>query len=101
MKTAIELIQEELAKKINSGNNPAIEDDCESGELAEAAMVYCRFHSFMACDTPFSGAVELTNDDHMWPRRLGAFAPSENSLENLATAGAFIIAEIERIQRLA
>lgn len=89
-KTAIAMIQEERQRQVAKGYNAAHDDEHEDGELAAAAASFAAVESKHARSRvrqlwPF--------DDH--------YSDMENStIRNLAKAGALIVAEMERVQRV-
>jgi len=98
MKTAIELIAEERQRQIEVEGWTQEHDDDEhnDGDLAYAGAAYAladlyRRTTSKGCDpTP-----------HCWPFERGWFKPTPNDrIRELVKAGALIVAEIERLQRL-
>ena len=87
MKTGIELIAEEREKQIAKYNHTAYSDQCyQNKELLEAAAAYIG-----AAYSRGTEGVEL------WPWHPDSFKP-EDYISNLKKAGAFIAAELDRVQ---
>lgn len=85
MKTGIELIAEEREKQIfKHGYTPQHDCGYHNNELLEAALTYLK--AAMGC--------ESTSD---WPFDLKYFH-NDGDVENLKKVGAFIAAELDRLQ---
>lgn len=69
------------------------DDEYIHGELAEAAASY----ALATGSFPVTGAIDIRED--IWPWPSGTFKP-RSPRENLVRAGALILAEIERLDRL-
>ena len=107
MKTGIELIAEERKRQIEKEGWTEEYDDVthKDGQLGDAAACYA-----MTLMSRFSGHFEdvetvnhevTTTFDRVWPWENNWFKPTpENRIHELVKAGALIVAEIERLQRL-
>lgn len=98
MKTAIELITEERQRQIEDEGWTPDHDDNEhnDGDLAYAGAAY-------ALADLYRRAVSKGYDPtpHCWPFKRGCFKPTpDDRIRELVKAGALIVAEIERLQRL-
>lgn len=93
MKTAIELISAERERQIEEERYVSKNDDIWSrGELAGAAACYAMNGTTLAGDTLLK---------KVWPWSDACFKPTpDNRIKELVKAGALIVAEIERLQRL-
>lgn len=93
MKTAIELISAERERQIEEEGYVSKNDDIWSrGELAGAAACYAMNGTTLAGDTLLK---------KVWPWSDACFKPTpDNRIKELVKAGALIVAEIERLQRL-
>lgn len=94
--TAIELIAAERNRQISvEGFTPDHDDQHVDNQLANAAACY-------ALDAHLSQkeiwGTELV--DLMWPWAEEWWKPEESRIRNLVKAGALLVAEIERLQRL-
>jgi len=102
MKSGIEIVLDEcIRQKEVKGYTPEHDDTHVNGELAEAAAAYAvpNGHHFRHKD--ISWKVDEISRFDIWPFEESAFKPTpENRKKELAKAGAFIVAEIERLQRL-
>jgi hypothetical protein len=85
--TGIEIIQNEREKQVQKGWTPEHDDLHTRGELAYAAVSYAVWGQ--------SGFVPT-----FWPWQKEEWKPEIDPIDTLAKAGALIVAEIERIQRL-
>lgn len=96
MKSAIELIQDERRRQIEvEGWTHEHDDNQGAGELAMAAMCY----AMLPCWRP----TEMAPMGWPWsnPEPMDGFKPTpDDRIRELVKAGALIIAEIERLQRL-
>jgi hypothetical protein len=92
MKTGLELITEERVKQIAKYNHTAFNDQCyKNKELLRAALAYLK--------TAIGSEETLTESWPMedWPWDISYFK-DEGYIENLKKAGAFIAAELDRVQ---
>ncbi|MFO1458254.1 MAG: hypothetical protein U1G08_02525 [Verrucomicrobiota bacterium] len=104
MKDPIELIKDERLKQFVKGFDQTHDDGHTLGELAEAAGCYlCVASSQVRGGTADEWPVEVFDGlgDSMlqWPFEDAAYHPAEFAIQNLAKAGALIVAEMERLQR--
>jgi hypothetical protein len=91
--TGIELIAAERMRQIEKEGWTAEHDDqWKNGELAEAAATYA-IHPQHA-DAYINWRKLLWPWDHEW------YKPNKNRIRELEKAGALIVAEIDRLQRL-
>ncbi len=98
-KTAIELIQEECERVRENEKFSEVHDDSHTeGELSRAAASYSLYTGLHIWKAPIVRGVIL--DDCAWPFENDWFKPSDDPIRNLVKAGQFIVAEIERLQRL-
>lgn len=94
-KTAIELIAEERQRQItDKGWTPEHDDAHVHGELSSAAMCYAGAEIFQVNGENISGR---TPNGWPWDEK---WNPSYDPIRNLVKAGALIVAEIERLQRV-
>lgn len=92
MKTALELIQDERAQQIEEECFDDRHDDLhDNDELAFAAATYAI--------TEFARRKLQGDGLDLWPWSISWFKPSDR-MRDLAKAGALILAEMERLQRL-
>lgn len=98
MKTAIELIADERQRQIEvEGWNHDHDDAYKNEELSQAAACYVT----PAKDRLFSHAMAPNKPVHLWPWPPEWWKPTpDDRIRELVKAGALIIAEIERLQRL-
>ena len=99
MKTGIELIAEERKRQIEVEGYVSKNDDIywSHGELADAASCYAMDKSLRTCTM----AVGDTIFKSIWPWSDACFKPTpDNRIKELVKAGALIVAEIDRLQRL-
>lgn len=96
MKTAIELIAQERERQIEKeGFTFKHDDNWDDDELANAAACYAlnyKFSDKQIWDRPLV--------DLIWPFAPDEFKPEVCRIRNLVKAGALIVAEIERLQRI-
>lgn len=89
-KSAIELIEEERKRQIEKGYDSKHDEKHFMGELADAASCYAM--------TPDTRPTELSPFPWPW---MGGWNPTpDNRIKELTKAGALIVAEIERLQKL-
>jgi len=86
MKTGVTLIAIERRRQIEKGYTPELDDSHEDGVLSRAAICYIEA-SFWRC-----------KKISRWPWSKSYWKPKDK-LSNLVRAGAFIAAEIDRLQR--
>lgn len=99
MKTAIELIVAERKRQIEKeGWTKEHDDDHMGGELANAAAYYAMTDDLISfIDDEWGFGMHL----HVWPFDLKWLKRTpDDRIRELTKAGALIVAEIERIQRL-
>jgi len=102
MKNALELIAAERARQISvKGWTPSHDDNHKLGEMAGAAAIYalaaCGFDNPHVID---GKRPNVTHKVRVWPWADAWWKPSDDPIRNLEKAGALIVAEIERLQRL-
>jgi hypothetical protein len=91
MQTGAELIAEERARQIiDKGYTPEHDEQHKDGELAAAAISY----TAEALGLKQHGVSQPL----LWPWDPKDWKPEDSQLENLIKAGAFLAAEIDRIQ---
>lgn len=89
--TGAELITEERQRQIQEKGFTAEHDMAHtSGDLARAAISYT---AYALGDVHHSSGVP-----HSWPWSMGDWRPEGSQLSNLVKAGAFLAAEIDRLQ---
>lgn len=100
MKTAIELITEERQRQIVEKGWTCEHDDTHVNcELADAAACYAAGYPLYV--ETHDGENTSMGFDIIWPWDINYWKPNpENRIEDLTKAGALIVAEIERLQRL-
>ena len=98
MSTAIELIEEERERQIKEEGWTEDHDLVHCwGELAAAAACYAAPEKFRIMHPGRSKPIRI-----LWPWHTNWWKPTpENRERELVKAGALIVAEIERLQRLA
>lgn len=102
MHNAIELIKAERERQVSVEDYTPQHDDAHKlGQMAGAAAIYalhaCGFrnpHAMEAIRPPATHKVRI------WPWSDGYWKPSDDPIRDLTKAGALIVAEIERLQRL-
>lgn len=95
MQTPLELIQEERYRQQDEHAFTFEHDDQHSaGELAMAAMCYCLDPIWRPATMAPIGWPWVRNGD------MDGFSPNKSRIRELVKAGALIVAEIERLQRL-
>jgi len=101
MKTAIELIDDERKRQINVEDWTAEHDDTHRmAELARAAACYALSGAGVVCPETITTLVKHQRGlVVIWPWETTDWKPSTN-IRDLVKAGALIVAEIERLQRL-
>ena len=77
------------------------DDKHDAGELAKAASVYAKVAADLAWAEPEGVLAEAWDFSIPWPWDETTFKPSEDARKNLVRAGALILAEIERLDRVA
>ena len=110
MKDAIELIREERERQKNvEGWTPEHDDEHKYNQLANAAATYamdanCRddlMHLAYDCDIDGISPTLEKSTPPTWPWDEEWWKPTPNDrIRELVKAGALIVAEIERLQRL-
>jgi hypothetical protein len=98
-KKAINLIIEERERQIYQHKwTKKHDDEHDFAELGHAAAAYV----LIAGEISVHGNqnVALSNIPSIWPWEEKWWKPSEDPIRNLVKAGALIVAEIERLQRL-
>ena len=103
MNSAIELIAAERQRQIDVEGFDADHDDRENGLglLPDAAAAYTRVAGAQARGATadeFPADMMVCEGDWPWDEKW--WKPSGNPIRNLVKAGALIVAEIERLQRL-
>ena len=98
MKTAIELIADERQRQIDKEGYTTEHDDKHLlGEISDAAACYAS----KTIPVPAAGISLTVNRKHGWPWEEEAWKPTPNDrMRELTKAGALIVAEMERLQRL-
>lgn len=99
---ALELILAERVKQRASGFDEANNDNHKHGELARAGVAYALAaeHQARGYDVlALAHMMEMTQI-RFWPFEKGNFKPKTDRVQNLATAAALLIAEMEREMRL-
>lgn len=98
MKTAIELISEERKRQVEQkGWTPEHDDGHINSEIAIAAAAYALPTEVFYPD----GWYWITERDDIWPWVDSIFKPTPyDRIRELTKAGALIVAEIERLQRI-
>lgn len=88
MKTGTELIAEEREKQIKKYNHTAVSDNCfyKDKELLRASMTYLML-----------ALTQSAEGEQYWPWHPD-WLHDEGYIENLKKAGAFIAAELDRVQ---
>ena len=96
--TAIELIADERARQIQiEGFSPSVDDYQRNGQLAKAAACYAI--PPMSRHTVFCGFTSIF--EMLWPFAMEWWKPTPmDRIRELTKAGALIVAEIERLQRI-
>jgi hypothetical protein len=106
---AVDLIRAERERQIASeGWTPEHDDDHDEGEMALAAASYAiapeyRDRTIWVPNTPGTQLTRSTVAKQTWPKSWGAtwFKPvPDDRIRELVKAGALIVAEIERLQRV-
>lgn len=104
MQTAIELIAAERERQqVAEGYGDYHDNLHDGGEMAEAAACYAELSSGLVSGGTVDELRELYLDGMgtlTWPWEDEAWKPVDDPIRNLVKAGALIVAEIERIQRL-
>ena len=96
MKTAIELIDDERKRQIEvEGFTPEHDDEHKYGEIAQAAACYAD-----PCPRLYEGTNGEKSYPIDWPWDKKWWKPEKTRIRQLVKAGALIVAEIERLQRL-
>lgn len=101
MKTTIELIQEERTRQVEVEGFSANSDDRYTNrELAKAAGAYLLI-DIARQEPDYNEQDYSVPDSEFWPWGASWWKPSpDNPIKELVKAGALIVAEIERLQRL-
>lgn len=81
----------------HKGYTPEHDDTHTGGELVKAAICYAERARWLES---FPKADEHLGVPHLWPFEPESWKPSDDPIRNLVHAGALIVAEIERLQRL-
>ncbi len=100
MKTSIDLIQEERQRQIEKEGWSTTHDDLHiNGELSDAAAVYTALpNNIFIYDKSLKNQHRFIE---LWPWGQTWLKPTpQNRLRELTKAGALIVAEMDRIQRL-
>lgn len=104
MKDPIELIKEERLKQITKGYDAGHDGEHQNGEISQAAGCYLSVASAQirgASAEEFPVEVFLYGEgEFLWPFEPESFRPEEFAIQNLVKAGAMIVAEIDRLQRM-
>lgn len=104
MKTGIELITAERQRQLQKLGWTTEHDDTHTlGELTEAATCYAAVGSAtLRGSSPKYITTEMFDGDSIlhWPWEDEAYKPADSAEENLIKAGALIVAELDRLQRL-
>lgn len=88
--TAVQLIAEKhRTNREHKGYTPEHDDEHISGELADAAIAFI-----------MQDLQGIKNAKDWWPFEEDQWNPSDDPIRNLVKAGALIVAEIERRQRI-
>jgi len=88
-KTVHDLIHERRVRHLKHGYDAVHDDSHIDGELIKAAQCYiANYNGWKESEPPM-----------LWPFENGSFKVSESAVDNLVEAAAFIVAEIERLQR--
>lgn len=103
--SAIRLIEEERYRQLGKGYTAAHDDPHTDGSIAAAAAVYCDTVPPLLSGVPPEKVREqiLAHGcgEGPWPWEAHALKVEPTPIENLVKAGALIVAEIERLQRMA
>lgn len=95
--TPIKLIADERQRQIDKEGFSLRHDDLHvEDELANAAACYALNYRIADKEIWDKPLVDL-----IWPFYPGDYKPEESRIRNLVKAGALIVAEIERLQRIA
>lgn len=103
MKNAFNLIAAERLRQITAKGFTHEHDDLHiGGELAAAGASYALYAGFQnaGCDADDLKAEKRSIAGNDWPFERASFNPDAEAIDNLVKAGALIVAEIERLQRL-
>lgn len=105
MKTAIELITEERRRHTDVEGWTAVHDDRHTdGELAKAAATYIlppHINPLRESHQTSTGIFLSIKREVFWPFYRHEFKPTPNDrIRELVKAGALVVAEIERLQRI-
>lgn len=93
--TALELIAAERERQVEKGYTAHHDDLHDQGALAAAASCYAYLASLRAAGVRWPAPAPA-----VWPWSILDWRPSGDRLTDLVKAGALIVAEIERLQRL-
>lgn len=98
MQTGLDVIANERYRQLTvEGFTPEHDDEHAEGELARAAAAYAVADALRKCSPP--GAENIVPG--YWPWSEDWWKPlPDDRIRELAKAGALIVAEIERLQRL-
>jgi hypothetical protein len=107
-KALIDVMNERNRQEDAEGYSPAHDDGYVSGELAAAALSYVMFAHFVSMCEGEGGSPEQIADilkkdgppPDVWPWAAEFWKPTDRR-RSLVKAGALILAEIERLDRLA
>lgn len=105
MKTAIELIAEERKRQIDvEGWTPEHDDTHVKDEIPRAAAAYCLPHKWKIdhrhVGSNLFSLFQMFRSD-IWPWNYSFWKPTpDDRIRELTKAGALIVAEIERLQRV-
>jgi hypothetical protein len=102
MRTAIDLISEERSRQVVvEGWSPEHDDEHVYGELSRAAACYCLPKNEVDLSKLDGVSVYGVSEDGVgWPWE-SPYKPTPNDpIRQLVKAGALIVAEIERLQRI-
>lgn len=102
MNKAIQLIHiERQRQRSQEGFTPEHDDNHRSGELSDAAQAYVHAARKQARGESHEYILELVAACEVpWPWEDEWWKPSASQIRNLVKAGALIVAEIERLQRI-
>ncbi|WP_395739289.1 hypothetical protein [Prosthecobacter sp.] len=104
MKTGVELIKEERQRQIKEeGWTPEHDDGHDCGQMGNAAAIYALASSYLSSGNDLNETWTQMIDERLmrfWPWEPEWLKISPDAVRNLTKAGALIVAEIDRIQRL-
>lgn len=100
---AIHLIEQERKLQIEKGFTAEHDDKHRRGEIATAGVCYAALGASQSrCYMDFPASqIHVPKKEHLeWPFEDESWRPSDDKIRNLVRAGALIVAEIERLQRI-